>query len=257
MFADIRGFTQISEKMDPEDLIKLLNAYLSSMIRTVNLQDGYVVQVQGDAILAVFSLPTSHEDDVHRSLLTALTMIEENHRLNVRYLNQYPPMTIGVGMHYGEVVTGLIGSPLKRSYTMIGDVVNTASRIEGMTKILGAPVLVTGEIKSAQEETDRYLFMPMGKYVLLGKTEAISIFAVMCEKGPNPYAQRVQEWTKQSQQALELFEERAFTKAGLAFENLFSATGISGFQYLKEQAIRFQNHPPGAEWSGYIELYTK
>ncbi|NND35028.1 MAG: adenylate/guanylate cyclase domain-containing protein [Saprospiraceae bacterium] len=257
MFADMRGFTRISEGLQPEELITLLNAYLTSMIRAVNGQDGYVVQIQGDAILAVFSLPETRPDDPERSMLSGLTMLEQNERLNNRNLDVHPVINIGIGMHYGEVVTGLIGSPLKRSYTMIGDVVNTASRIEGLTKVLGFPILVTLDLKLALHEPGQYLFMPLGKYILYGKKEAISIFALLGAAGEDPQALHQTRWVRNAEEAFVFFENRDFDAAIKKFSELAHMTKISGFDYLVKQSYHFQKEPPGPEWEGSITLDNK
>ena len=257
MFADIRGFTKISEEMDPEELIKLLNTYLSRMVRTVNLYDGYVVQIQGDAILAVFSLPERQPDDVPRSILTALIMLEENRRLNVRFASDYPDIHIGIGIHFGEVVTGLIGSAVKRSYTMIGDVVNSTSRIEGLTKILGVPILVSEEVRSALRGDAPYHFLPMGQFIFYGRVEPVMIFALMGVHSQDPQGDTLQAWIGESTLAYRAFANKRFDEAFSIYQDLYEATGITGFQFLGSQAIHFKNNPPSANWSGQIELQTK
>jgi adenylate cyclase len=227
------------------------------MIRAVNSHEGYVVQIQGDAILAVFSLPKSRSDDAQRSILASLIMLEENNRLNDRYEDLYPSINIGIGMHHGEVVTGLIGSPLKRSYTMIGDVVNTASRIEGLTKMLGFPILVTLEVKSALAEKEEYLFMPLGKYVLYGKKDPISIFALLGAAGEDPHARHLQKWVEIAQNALTVFETGDFDAAIIQFKVLSQLTKISGFDFLVDQASNFIKDPPGLDWDGRIIILNK
>ena len=216
-----------------------------------------MVQIQGDAILAVFSLPESREDDAERSILASLIMLEQNDRLNDRYHQLYPTINIGIGMHYGEVVTGLIGSPLKRSYTMIGDVVNTSSRMEGLTKILGFPILVSLEVKSGVAANDNYLFMPLGKYVLYGKKEPMSIFALLGVAGEDPHACHLKQWVEMAQHAMVVFERGDFEAAIIQFRALADLTKISAFDYLIVQALNFIKEPPDAEWDGRIHVLNK
>ncbi|MDH3648908.1 MAG: adenylate/guanylate cyclase domain-containing protein, partial [Saprospiraceae bacterium] len=257
MFADIRGFTNISEGMDPQELVSLLNGYLSSMIRAVNMHGGYVVQVLGDAVMAVFTLPEDDRDEADRAAIAALIMVEENRKLNNRHAGRYPALRIGVGIHFGEVVTGLIGSALKRSYTLIGDVVNTASRIEGLTKILDVPILVTEEVGNAMEAKDQHLLMPMGKFVPYGREEPVSVYALLGLVGNNAASKKDAHCIKRAHEALTCFEARKFAQASKLYLELHKVTEISGFQYLAAQADHFQNKPPAKDWSGAIELQTK
>ncbi len=257
LFADIRGFTKISEGMDPEDLIRLLNDYLSSMIRSVSFYEGYVVHVLGDAVMAVFTLPESHADDADRALLAAMTMLEENRRLNALNSGKYAPLKMGVGLHFGEAVTGLIGSALKRSYTLIGDVVNISSRLEGLTKVLGVPVLVSDAFSRSVRKREDYMLLPLGNFVLYGREEAISVLAVLGKKDHNPRVAKFQEQIEKANAALEQFRAGLFKKAAALFLELRQDTGITGFQYLADRARHFESHPPDDGWSGAIELETK
>ncbi len=139
LFSDIRGFTSISEKLTPEDLIVVLNDYLAHMTRCIERFDGIVDKFIGDAVMAIFPPDEEGISGVERAALTALMMRAELEHFNHTIPDNTPRFEMGIGLHAGPVVAGLIGSPQKRSYTAIGDTVNTASRLEGMTKPLGAP----------------------------------------------------------------------------------------------------------------------
>ncbi len=144
MFTDIRSFTTISEKMDAQALVALLNEYFTEMVGIVMSEDGVVDKYIGDAIMAVFGAPVPKHDDPVRAVRAAVRMrtalVHLNERLQKRGLG---PLRTGIGVHTGEVVAGNIGSERRMEYTVIGDAVNLASRLESSTKDLGVPVLIS------------------------------------------------------------------------------------------------------------------
>jgi adenylate cyclase len=143
-FADIRGFTSISEKMEPKALLDFLNLYFSEMVEVVLAQGGVVDKFIGDAIMAVFGAPVPHPDDALRAVRAALEMNRRLKGLNQRFVDQgLPEIRVGIGMHSGTVVAGNMGHAERMEYTVIGDPVNLASRLEGMTKELGVEILVS------------------------------------------------------------------------------------------------------------------
>ncbi len=144
LFTDIRSFTTISEKMDAQQLVGLLNEYFTEMVSVVMEQDGVVDKYIGDAIMVVFGAPEPAHDDAIRAVRAAVGMrralAKLNERLRARGLE---PLRTGIGIHSGEVVAGSIGHEEMRGYTVIGDAVNLASRLETATKELGVNVLIS------------------------------------------------------------------------------------------------------------------
>jgi adenylate cyclase len=144
LFTDIRSFTTISENMDPQALVALLNEYFTEMVAIVLGQDGVVDKYIGDAIMVVFGAPEPMADDALRAVRSAVGMRNALHRLNVRLKERgVAPLRTGIGIHTGEVVAGSIGHEEQRQYTVIGDAVNLASRLESATKDLGVNILVS------------------------------------------------------------------------------------------------------------------
>jgi adenylate cyclase len=144
LFTDIRSFTTISENMDPQALVALLNEYFTEMVAIVLGQDGVVDKYIGDAIMVVFGAPEPMADDALRAVRSAVGMRNALSRLNDRLKARgAPPLRTGIGIHTGEVIAGSIGHEEQRQYTVIGDAVNLASRLETATKDLGVNILIS------------------------------------------------------------------------------------------------------------------
>ncbi|HZI13500.1 MAG TPA: adenylate/guanylate cyclase domain-containing protein [Myxococcus sp.] len=146
MFSDIRGFTTLSEKLPPEDVVTFLNAYFSRMVGAVFAFDGMLDKYIGDGLMAVFGAPIVHQDHALRAVRAAFRMRDELATLNEELKARgQAPVAIGIGLHTGECVVGNIGTEQRMDYTAIGDTVNTSSRIEGLTKEHGVDILVSAE----------------------------------------------------------------------------------------------------------------
>ncbi len=147
LFTDIRNFTTLSEKWQPEKVVEMLNQYFKEMCDAVFEFDGTVNKFIGDAVMALFNAPLHQNDAPERAVRTALSMRRRLGAMNsIRIKNGEQPIAIGVGIHYGEVISGNIGSPNQMEYTVIGDAVNTASRIESLCKELKSDILISDEV---------------------------------------------------------------------------------------------------------------
>jgi class 3 adenylate cyclase len=146
LFADIRGFTQMSERMLPEEVVSFLNTYLSRMVDAIFAHGGTLDKYMGDGIMAFFGAPVEVPDHAERAVKAALAMREALAAFNdERVRHGEDPIAIGIGLHTGECVVGNIGTSLRLDYTAVGDVVNTASRLEGLTKRYEVDVLMSQE----------------------------------------------------------------------------------------------------------------
>ena len=149
LFSDIRGFTSLSEWLPPEEVVSLLNHYLTVMSEVVFQHEGTVDKFEGDLIMAFFGAPLPQSNHAERAILTALGMREKLATLQDEWRERtQADLRIGIGIHTGQVFVGNIGSPRKMDYTIIGDTVNTASHLQDLTKEYDTPILVSGQTYS-------------------------------------------------------------------------------------------------------------
>jgi class 3 adenylate cyclase/CHASE2 domain-containing sensor protein len=152
LFADIRGFTTISESLAPEAVITLLNRYFNRVVDQIHLQDGAVVCFMGDGIMAIFGAPKRLPNPCEAALAAAKGMQSEVVKLNETLVSEgAAPIQIGVGLHAGDAVIGQVGSSGRHDYTAIGDVTNVASRLEGLTKDVGFQIVCSKDVFEALE----------------------------------------------------------------------------------------------------------
>ncbi|HVL57317.1 MAG TPA: adenylate/guanylate cyclase domain-containing protein, partial [Burkholderiaceae bacterium] len=150
LFADIRGFTRIAESMDPQQLREYLNRFLTAMTEVIYAYNGTVDKYMGDAVMAFWGAPIEDAAHADHAVAAALAMQDEVARLNAEFqLIGLPPLAVGIGINTGVVRVGDMGSRLRRAYTAIGDAVNLASRLEGLSKTLEVPIVVGEATRAA------------------------------------------------------------------------------------------------------------
>jgi adenylate cyclase len=175
-FTDIRDFTPLSESRTPEEVLRLLNLYFGRMCDIVAAHGGVVNKFLGDGMLIVFGAPTHQPDDAQRALASARAMLAEAARM--RESGEFPGLRIGVGLHRGEAVVGNVGGVQRQEYTAIGDTVNTASRVQDLTKALGRSLLVTRECRDALGPEP---FEPLGSHSVKGRAQPLELFTLTGE----------------------------------------------------------------------------
>lgn len=179
LFADIRGFTTIAERLPAEAVVDLLNAALSRLSDAVFAHSGTLDKFTGDGLMAIFGAPVAQPDDAARAVAAGLAMLEAIRDLDAQQPAGAPRLAIGVGIHTGEAIVGNIGSARRLDYTAIGDAVNLASRIEGLTKELGAPLLLsraTRDAALAAPGADPLHFTAAGEAPVKGRSKPVELF---------------------------------------------------------------------------------
>lgn len=178
MFTDIRDFTRISEKQDPAVVIEVLNGYFGEMSRVIRSHHGHVTRIMGDGIMSVFGAleqnPWHALDAVEAAVGMKRALLRYNERLRTR---SFPELRFGIGIHCGTVVAGVVGSEELLEFTVMGDVVNVASRIEGLTRQFDSDILITKEVRG--RIGDRFELMEMQPVHLKGKSNSIATWALL------------------------------------------------------------------------------
>jgi adenylate cyclase len=184
MFCDLRGFTSVAEHLPAEQVIELLNRYLTEMSDAVLEHGGTVVSYMGDGIMAVFGAPLPQEDHADRALAAARDMLDTRlDRFNAWALQHgiHEPFRMGVGLNSGPVMSGNVGSTKRLEYTAVGDTTNTASRLQAMTKDAGCPLLVSDTTKEALRNADGLVLV--GDFEIRGRTNALRAWTVQNDSG--------------------------------------------------------------------------
>jgi len=183
LFADVRGFTTLCEGQPPGRILGLLNAYLTRMTRVIEAHDGVVDKYIGDEIMALFGAPLRGPDDAARAVRCALRMQQELEIFNAELEREgAPPLRAGVGIHTAVVVAGNMGSKTRLNYTVIGDGVNLASRLQGLTKLFAVPVVVSEATRDACPGLE---FRELDRVQVKGRKEPVTVFEPLGERdGP-------------------------------------------------------------------------
>ena len=179
LFADIAGFTSLTERMGAERIVDMLNAYFSSIVSALEAHRGVVTQFQGDAVLALFNVPAPDPDHAAQAVRAARAMVQvvADQTFGAQRL------AIRVGIATGDVVVGNVGAGDRLSFTAHGDVVNLAARLEQMNKTRGTQILVSAE---TADRATGFPYQPMGEVEVRGKSESVTVFAVPAAPGPDP-----------------------------------------------------------------------
>jgi len=178
LFSDIRGFTSLSSLLPPEEVVELLNTYLTVMTEIVFQQGGTIDKFAGDGIMAFFGAPQSHSDDPRRAVRTAVAMRDGIAALQAQWQHRAQvPLRIGIGIDTGYAVVGNIGSPGRMDYTIIGDVVNLASRLQDLTKEYDTPILISENTYSKVKDAGE--FRNLGITAIRGRPQPVDLYELI------------------------------------------------------------------------------
>lgn len=258
LFCDIRSFTNISELNKPETIVAFLNRYFTTMCTIIKKHGGTVDKFIGDAIMALFGAPVSFEDNANRAVAAAFEMREalENVELEDLILPEGMKFNIGIGIHYGDVIVGSIGSSDKTDYSVIGDNVNLASRLEGLTKTYGPMILVSGAVKeninATVQNSNNFVFRYLDDVKVKGKEKIVQIYAV--DKNLEEFSAAYRDYYTKG---FEQYKIGAWELAVDYFQKaLNEVPDDKASRLMLDRSIEFRDNPP-ENWDGAVTFHTK
>lgn len=246
-FSDVRGFTSFSEQEDASAVVVQLNEYLGEMVAIIFQHNGTVDKFMGDGIMAVWGNVVSDgaANDTKNAIRAALEMQDHISALNKRWEPRgLKPFTVGMGLHHGDAVFGNIGSNEKMEPTVIGDTVNVASRVEGLTKKYGVPICITQPV--AELVSDDFRLRSVDLVQVVGKTRPVEIFTVLGPRSTEP-----PDWIQRYEGAIADFRARRFAEAAAELHRCIEEAPADKLcRIYLERAERFIIDPPPEEWTG-------
>ena len=255
LFVDVRGFTTISEGLEPKELREYINLYLTAMSEDIrDRHQGTLDKYIGDAVMAFWGAPVAFADHASRAVATALLMQASAARLNAQFIARgWPPLKIGIGVNTGIMHVGDMGSKIRQAYTVMGDAVNLGSRLEGITKVYGVGIAVGEATRAA---APGFVWRELDRVRVKGKNVPVAIFEPLAVAGGLAAAAlaELDRWNA----ALALVRARQWEQARAAVAALAQASpGAVLYQlYLARIAI-WQSDPPGPDWDGATSFDTK
>ncbi|MBM4285260.1 MAG: CHASE2 domain-containing protein [Deltaproteobacteria bacterium] len=254
-FSDLAGFTGISEGLTPEELVGLLNDYLSRMTEIIMEEGGTVDKFEGDAIMAFWGAPLEQEDQARRACRAALRQVRALDDLNQSLRSQgLPALAMRIGLHTGEAVVGNLGSAKRFDYTVIGDTVNLASRLEGLNKFYGTAVMASEATRA--ECGGEVEFMELDQVAVKGRAAPVTVFAVLGTAGE--LSQLQAEARQEFLEGLSLYRQGRFVEAVLHFERAREhLPDPHPAEVYLERCRHYQAAPPPPGWDGVFRPEKK
>lgn len=256
LFSDIRRFTTLSEQLGPRDTVAMLNEYFTEMVEVIFAHSGILDKYIGDAIMALFGAPFATDRDADNALTVANLMISRLRVFNRQRRQQgKAEIEIGVGISTGELIAGNIGSPKRMDYTVIGDTVNLAARLEGATKYYGVPILFC-------EDTDRALVNGTQRRAVdlirvKGRHKPVSVYEALDHHDEASFPNMAQALERFAH-GLSLYHQREWQRAAETFAAVLNlAPGDGPGRLYLERCRHYAEAPPGDDWDGVWTMTGK
>lgn len=255
MFVDVRGFTTISEGLSPKELREYINLYLTAMSEDIrDTHRGTLDKYIGDAVMAFWGAPVRMDDHAARAVASALLMQQSALRLNAQFIERgWPPLKIGIGLNSGMMHVGDMGSKIRRAYTVMGDAVNLASRLEGITKVYGVGIAVGIATRNA---APGFVYRELDQVRVKGKNEPVAIFEPL---GPADQVSQAEIGALACwHTALSYVRSQQWDAAAALLVELQAADPQRYlYQLYQDRIAHYRAHPPGADWDGVTTFDTK
>ncbi|MDH5525171.1 MAG: adenylate/guanylate cyclase domain-containing protein [Desulfobulbaceae bacterium] len=253
MFSDIRGFTSISEKMNSQELGEFMNIYLTAMSRIVMDNNGTVDKFIGDAVMAIWGAPLDDPKHAAKCVRAAFKMLDRLDELRPGWQKQNLPfIDIGIGINTGIMSVGNFGSEQRFDYTVMGDNVNLASRLEGSNKTYGTNIIISEFTRQALGANFYCRFLDMVR--VKGKNLPVTIYEPICEGEPEPH---IRQEVEQFEEAMGHYRQRSFTRAEEILKKLSEKKPTKLYSLYLERISYFKNEPPAEDWDGSFTFTTK
>jgi adenylate cyclase len=254
-FSDVQGFTSISEKLTAPELVELLNEFLTEMTDIILKYEGTLDKFEGDAIIAFFGAPNDLENHAETACLACIEMQKRLTDLRTKWKAEAKPeLNMRIGLCSGPAVVGNMGSKNRMDYTMMGDTVNTAARLEGVNKVYGIYTLIGETTYRALD--DRILTREIDSINVIGKVEPVSVYQLL------GYTTDIDPHTKEAlglyQQGLTAYRNQKWENAIDRFNRALKLTPDDGpSQTMIIRCREFMTDPPGADWDGTFAMVSK
>jgi len=254
LFSDVRGFTTISESLEPHELAQFINEYLTSMSLVIRNNRGTLDKYIGDAIMAFWGAPVADVEHARQGVISALMMQEELKNLQAEFKQRgWPDIKIGIGVNTGDMTVGDMGSKVRKAYTVMGDAVNLGSRLEGITKQYGVGILVGEETRKLVKDV---VFREIDKVRVKGKDEPVSIYEPLGIEGS--VDKKTLDELKLWNQVLKLYRAQNWDQAELQLMNLQRMNpGCALYGIFLGEIAGYRSNPPEPAWDGVRKFDTK
>ncbi|MDH5515848.1 MAG: GAF domain-containing protein [Gammaproteobacteria bacterium] len=256
LFSDIRGFTTLTEELGAQGTVTLLNEYFTLMVDCIQHEEGMLDKFIGDAIMAAFGMPIAHNDDEDRAVRAAIAMIRNLDSWNqVRLAEGKRPVDMGIGLNTDIVVSGNIGSPKRMDYTVIGDGVNLAARLESACKQYNARILISENTYRKLRGT--YRIREIDRVIVKGKTEPVSIYEVLDYHSENSFPS-LMETVCHFRDGLTQYRRGNWDQAISSFRDTLKLHPEDRLSHTYiERCTHMKTHPPGDDWNGVFVMTSK
>ena len=253
LFSDVRGFTTLSEGLEPRELTQVMNAFLTPITTVIQQHRGTIDKYMGDAVMAFWGAPLPDTQHAANAVRAALALVERVAALKTEFAaNGWPEIRVGVGLSTGPMNVGNMGSEFRMAYTVLGDAVNLGSRLEGLTKQYGVSIAVSAATAAAAPE---FLYREIDVVRVKGKHEPVAIFEPL-----GPLATASEEARRAATRlgaALAHYRAGEWDQAEVLLDELEAAAPHKLHHIYKERIAHFRHQPPPAGWDGVFVHESK
>lgn len=255
LFSDIAGFTTFAEKKQPEELVSFINEFLNEMTEIILKQKGTLDKYLGDAVMAFWGAPIEVEDHAYEACATALQMQEKLVEMRERWpSSDETPIRIRIGINTGDVIVGNIGGEKRFDYTVLGDEVNLASRLEGANKEYGTNIMISDS--TLERCKDKILVRELDIIRVKGKTKPTKVYELISIAGDKKAEDAIEKMDMYFQ-ALDLYRQKSFEPALDYFKRSYEKLGDYPSKVYMQRCEFYLKNPPAEDWDGFFEMKTK